>query len=89
VTSAARRPWWKKKRWWALAGLWLVMLYPLGYGPACWIVWTEPHPWIETAIGTVYMPIDLLIMNGPPWVEDPLRWYMELWNPENPDAPFA
>jgi hypothetical protein len=40
VTSHARRPWWKKKRWAAALALWLVLpaAYLAGPGPAAYLV---------------------------------------------------
>jgi hypothetical protein len=28
-----RRPWWKRKRWWAPLALWLTLGYPFAVGP--------------------------------------------------------
>jgi hypothetical protein len=80
MTSPHRTPFSKRKRWIAAAVLWLAIVYPLGYGPACWLIWQRPHPWVRDFVGFVYLPIDLLVMRGPPWVSSPLRIYMNLWD---------
>lgn len=76
-TSLPRKPFWKRKRWIAVAALWLVVSYVLSYGPMCWLVWR--HPWLETAVGIVYWPLDMLVMHGPDRVSTTLLWYVDLW----------
>lgn len=46
-----KRPWWRKKRWWAMIALWLCLpLYPLAGGPGTYCVvrrWCPPDPFHE------------------------------------------
>lgn len=41
MTAPARRPWWKRKRWWAAIVLWLLLpvLYALSTGPALYVIY--------------------------------------------------
>ena len=89
IAMTERKPWWKRKRWLAAGVLWLLIIYPLGYGPACWLVWQHTHPWVRDAVGFVYLPMDLVVLNGPSWASNPLLWYMRFWYPDNSSDPFS
>jgi hypothetical protein len=57
----------------------LPVLYVLSFGPACWIRSRLSGVWAERTFGAVYYrPIGLAIVNGPPFVAKPMRWYCEL-----------
>jgi hypothetical protein len=52
---AARRPWWRKKRWAAALALWLPLLYAASAGPVSYAVgraWVRP----QTALA-LYRPV--------------------------------
>jgi len=51
-----RRPWWKRKRTWAAAALWLVAAYPLSRGP---VEYAAARGWLPAAYGTsFYGPLE-------------------------------
>jgi hypothetical protein len=47
----AKRPWWKKKRWWALATALLIFAYPSSTGP---IAYSTARGWISTELSNAY-----------------------------------
>ena len=55
MDETPKRRWYRKKRWWAAAAVWLVIAYPVSLGPACYAVgrgWVGQH-----SVGLVYDPI--------------------------------
>ena len=49
------RPWWRKKRWWALSVLWLLIAYPVSLWPLSYAI---GRGWLPaTTRSDVYGPI--------------------------------
>lgn len=52
-----RGPWWRKKRWWAAAVLWIIAAYPLSFGP---VFYARGAGWIsQEATAAYYRPYAL------------------------------
>jgi len=66
----------------------VLVVYPLSYGPACWIInaianrgWLRPDTeWIRQLIFLVYWPIRRMHSDGPDLIRDALYWYAHLWS---------
>lgn len=55
----ARRSWYRKKRWWAAAALWLVTAYPLSILP---VAYSVGRGWVSTAdADPFYVPLFAVI----------------------------
>jgi len=69
-----RRPWWKKKRTWAAVVLWLLVAYPLSYGPAsyAWIRWGY-------SADPFYDPLIALTWNEDTWWSRTFAAYSDWW----------
>ncbi len=76
------RPWWRKKRWAFALAVWLVAVYPLGYGPAFAHYWHSGDPAYGEAFTLVYRPMQALHNDGPAPVRDAIDGYLGLWMPE-------
>jgi len=63
VTSPARRPWYRKKRWAAAVAAWLVLIYPLSLGPAKYLLFRDFTPALPFAsiFRAVYAPLEALV----------------------------
>ena len=73
---------WKRMRWISV-GISLVLLgYVLSYGPVTWLRWWRVHPWIESALGYLYWPLDMLVAHGPTEIANALLWYAAFWLPD-------
>ena len=62
----------------ALIGL--PVLYVASFGPACWLVNWGALPVRGT--GTAYRPLISLAFHGPEGIRQVMRWYADLWLPE-------
>jgi hypothetical protein len=55
--------------------------YPLGYGPAIWLVNQRWCPGlVVSGYLVIYSPFHLLQLYGPQPVHDALDWYARLWS---------
>lgn len=62
------------------AGLAVVAIYFLSYGPAGWIVWKMDDPqWARSTAAVVYWPVEELIRSGPDPVSHALWKYLHFW----------
>lgn len=82
------RPWWQKKRWALALALWLIGVYPLGYGPAFAHHWQSGDPTYGDVFTAVYRPIQALHNNGPAPVRDAIDRYLGLWLTEGWNEPL-
>jgi len=82
------RPWWRKKRWAFALALWLIAVYPLGYGPAFGHYWQSGDPTYGELFTTVYRPMQALHSDGPAPVRDAIDNYIGLWLPEGWNEPL-
>jgi hypothetical protein len=61
-------------------------LYPLSFGPACWIVTRTDAPSTEPfyfkAFCWVYRPLVELLLRQPDSFDQPVMWYLGLGTPE-------
>lgn len=72
-----RRPWWKRKRWWAVGITWFGLLWPMSAGPASWAV---NQGWMPvTVYSACFSPVMLLIRETP--ARSAYRDYMFRWSP--------
>lgn len=60
---------------WALAALAVVLLYPLSFGPACWI--SQRAGWNGAVVSIVYQPILQFACRGPGAVGNPVLRYAQ------------
>lgn len=82
------RPWWRRKRWWAVGLLWLALLYPASAGPTLYVAYRGWLPWLTPdSHGLVYRWIGLSLIRNPltrpfasPWYRY-LSWFV--WFPED------
>jgi hypothetical protein len=82
------RPWWRKKRWAFALAVWLIAVYPLGYGPAFAHYWQSGDPAYSEAFSAVYRPMQALHNDGPAPVRDAIDGYLGLWMPEGWNEPW-
>ena len=61
---------------WAIALLAIALLYPLSFGPACWI--TERTGSSAAVVSDVYQPILQAASRGPSCVGGSVMWYSRL-----------
>jgi hypothetical protein len=55
-------------------------LYPLSFGPACWILThIKLSPNTRNAIEAPYVPLFRILTSGPEWLRTPLDWYVSYW----------
>jgi hypothetical protein len=62
MAETPRKPFWKRKRWIAVAVLWLVVMYPLSVGPACY---SRNRGWLGPEFWNVYLPVMIAIESIP------------------------
>lgn len=75
-----KRPWWRKKRWWAVGLLWLAVAYPVSIGPAAYLAVRGVASY-ET-YNTIYRPMDRWFF-GTRWselcyAEEYVTWWVRL-----------
>ena len=81
-----RKPWWKRKRSIAAAVLWVVVSYPLSFGPAmyAWYAGWISVGWIET----VYRPMlyaELYSPHAGQVANDYVEWWYGFYVQNNPE----
>ncbi len=56
----------RRERWakWLAAGLMLLALYPLSFGPACWLTSQSQPPFVPPRFMYVYWPLGNLVEDG-------------------------
>jgi hypothetical protein len=78
MTNEPPKPFWKRKRWIAVAVLWLMVAYPASVGP---VAYANARGWLSASVishfEVFYEPLDYLIMNDLPGA-GPLSRY-SLW----------
>ena len=58
-----KRPWWRKKRWWAATLLWLAVGYPLLLGP---LTYAHFRGWVSAgAVLAAHEPVRLVLVGLP------------------------
>lgn len=73
----------------ALCVIGAMLLYPLSNGPAEWLDWNTEIPEVfRTAINIFYIPLNIVVMNGPESVQNLHTRYLTLWVPEAFDVDF-
>jgi len=67
-----------------IAGFWLtvalvavLVVYPLSFGPACWLAKREIIRYQD--VWRAYHPVVRAIWDGPAWIRDSIEWYAALW----------
>ena len=66
---------------WILSLLLMVGLYPLSFGPACWL---QSRGWLDGGrLATIYQPILVAACDGPPDLQKLVLWYASLGAREN------
>ncbi|HEY3965282.1 MAG TPA: hypothetical protein VGM05_12075 [Planctomycetaceae bacterium] len=82
VRIVNRRERWAKWTAAALAGV--VLLYPLSFGPATWLVLGDHVPeWFLRPIENFYWPLLLISVHAPEPAGNVLVWYTKLWLPDS------
>ena len=71
---------------WATVWVFVVLLYPLSFGPALWVIDHEdlPAAWAVDAIEIFYSPIFWLEENSPKPIVNAIDWYIEVWTEPRP-----
>jgi hypothetical protein len=85
-----RRERWAKRTAVALVGV--LVVYPLSFGPACWVI----DRWDRVNINgvcvrctaKVYAPIVQLAFEGPSWISGPIQWWASVGT-EEPESALA
>jgi hypothetical protein len=54
----------------------LLVLYPLSFGPACWIATRRDDSASKTILQVGYRPVLELLIASPEWTHRPLEWYL-------------
>lgn len=58
----------------------VVVVYPLSYGPVCWLAFHGLLPeWSVGAFNVFYGPIVWLYFYGPTPIIEAIRWYTDIW----------
>ena len=66
----------RPRAFWVTIAIGLPLVYPLSFGPACWLWWRGCLPRSATAIA--YRPLVLIARNGPEPYRSLLKSYAEL-----------
>lgn len=74
MSEPARRPWWKRKRWWAAGALWLLVAYPLSVGP---VVYAVGRGWAP--MGLTYFGVPATEAVQPTPLDGPYAAYLDWW----------
>lgn len=87
-----KRPWWRKKRWWAAIGLWLLILYPTSGGPVVGMTSRGLLPaWLNRFFVDFYAPVRAITLEDDSRVKPEFAWwfaYIDLFRaPPAPSPP--
>jgi len=64
--------------WITLALVVMLVVYPLSFGPACWLMVNHLPPVAVTILLVPYMPLMLVAETNEP-MHELLQWYVDLW----------
>lgn len=59
----------------------LLVMYPLSFGPACWIVTRQDLPKVHDIFQGIYGPLIVALLQMPEEMDKPVSWYLCLGAP--------
>jgi hypothetical protein len=85
MDETPKRPWWRRRRAITLAGLLVVLAYPLSFAPACWVLMrTGPAvaPFVWRVIREAHRPTAYLLKWSPADVRETTEFLVNRGRPE-------
>jgi hypothetical protein len=67
--------------WVTVALVAVLVLYPLSFGPACWIA--SRTEWLRPTVPIVYKPMTFIVDIGPQRLDDFVWWYSNLYSADH------